>query len=319
MRVLIVANKRKAAVVAALEKVVPRIERAGQIVGVDVEDETETIRADADVILVLGGDGTLLSAARRLRGRQIPLLGVNFGRLGFLASFTPKQFEDHFEEFIARKLPITPREVLEVSVLPAEKKCRYGDASEVEKKRRFVSTALNDAVITAGPPFHMIELEIAADGQDPENHAAWAGIRYFGDGVIVSTASGSTAYNVSAGGPIISPNVEALCVTPICPHSLSFRPVVISSRATVVITAILVNEGRTIFCDGQESTRLVAGERAVIRRSAEPVLLVENPESQEWHTLAAKLNWAANPAYNTAAGRKVEIRNSNDESNSKFE
>src|SRR5580704_11338511 len=298
MRVLIVANKRKAPVVAALERIVPAIERAGQIVGVDIEDQVEPITADANMILVLGGDGTLLSAARRLRGRQIPLLGVNFGRLGFLASFTPKQFDQHFEEFIARKLPITPRMALEASVLPARVKCRFGDAGEVATRRRFVSTALNDAVITAGPPFHMIELEIAANGHQANNDVDWAGIRYFGDGVIVSTASGSTAYNVSAGGPIISPNVEAVCVTPICPHSLSFRPVVISSNATVVITAIIVNEGTTIFCDGQESTRLQAGERIVVRRSPEPVLLVENPESREWHTLADKLHWAANPKYN---------------------
>src|SRR5580658_2823364 len=107
MRVLIVANKGKAAVVATLERIVPAIERAGQIVGVDVEDQTEPINADADVILVLGGDGTLLSAARRLRGRQIPLLGVNFGRLGFLASFTPQQFDQYFQDFVGGKLPIS--------------------------------------------------------------------------------------------------------------------------------------------------------------------------------------------------------------------
>jgi NAD+ kinase len=299
MRVLIVANKRKAPVVAALERIVPAIERAGQIVGVDVDDQTEPITADASVVLVLGGDGTLLSAARRLRGRQIPLLGVNFGRLGFLASFTPKQFDQHLDAFIGGKLPISPRVALEVSVLPGKVKCRFEDASAVSTRRRFVSTALNDAVITAGPPFHMIEIEIAANGLDPKGDGDWAGIRYFGDGVIVSTASGSTAYNVSAGGPIISPNVEAMCVTPVCPHSLSFRPVVISSNSTVVITAIIVNEGTTVFCDGQESTRVTAGERIIIRRSPEPVLLVENPEMQEWHTLAAKLNWAANPAYNS--------------------
>lgn len=298
MRVLIVANKRKAAVVAAMERIVPVIEKAGQIVGVDVDDQTEPIHAQADVILVLGGDGTLLSAARRLRGRRIPLLGVNFGRLGFLASFTPKQFDDHFPELIAGKLPVSERFALEASVLPANVHCRYSQPADVVKRRRFVSTALNDAVITAGPPFHMIELEIAADGRDPTDGSGWTGIRYFGDGVIVATASGSTAYNVSAGGPIISPNVEAICVTPVCPHSLSFRPVVISSSSTVVITAIRVNEGTTVFCDGQESTRLEAGERIVIRKSPDPVLLVENPESQEWHTLAAKLNWAANPGYN---------------------
>ncbi|HEX4054099.1 MAG TPA: NAD(+)/NADH kinase [Tepidisphaeraceae bacterium] len=297
MRILIVANKSKSGVATALEKIVPRIEEHGHLVGIDQQDQTAEIGAQADAILVLGGDGTLLSAARRLRGRQIPLLGVNFGRLGFLASFTPRQFDEHFDGFIAGKLPITARSALETSVLAADIECRFGDATHVAGRRRFVSTALNDAVITAGPPFHMIELEIAANGADP--NGAWAGIRYFGDGVIVSTASGSTAYNVSAGGPIISPNVDAMCVTPVCPHSLSFRPVVVSSNSTLLVTAVLVNEGTTIFCDGQESTRLMAGERVVIRKSEQPVLLVENPQSREWHTLAAKLNWAANPAYNS--------------------
>jgi NAD+ kinase len=296
MRVLIVANKTKAGVAAALDQIVPRIKKPGHIVGIDLADQEVEITAQADVVLVLGGDGTLLSAARRLRGRQVPLLGVNFGRLGFLASFTPKQFDQHFDDFLALKLPISARSALETSVLPAGIPCRFGDADHVSQKRRFVSTALNDAVITAGPPFHMIELEIAANGH--EGSGAWAGIRYFGDGVIISTASGSTAYNVSAGGPIISPNVDAMCVTPLCPHSLSFRPVVVSSNSTLLVTAIIVNEGTTVFCDGQESTRLMAGERVVIRKSAQPVLLIENPQSQEWHTLAAKLKWAANPEYN---------------------
>jgi NAD+ kinase len=299
MRVLIVANKSKMGVAAALEKIVPAIEKTGHVVGIEREEQTAEIGADADVILVLGGDGTLLSAARRLGGRQIPLLGVNFGRLGFLASFTPRQFDEHFAKFTAGKLPITARLALETSVLAPGVNCRFGDAAEVARRRRFVSTALNDAVITAGPPFHMIELEIAANGGSADANGDWAGIRYFGDGVIVSTASGSTAYNVSAGGPIISPNVDAMCVTPVCPHSLSFRPVVVSSNSTLLITAVLVNEGTTIFCDGQESTQLMTGERVVIRKSEKPVLLVENPQSQEWHTLAAKLNWAANPAYNT--------------------
>jgi NAD+ kinase len=299
MRVLIVANKTKAGVAAALDQIVPRIKKPGHIVGIDLADQDVEITTHADLILVLGGDGTLLSAARRLRGRQTPLLGVNFGRLGFLASFTPKQFDQHFDDFLAGKLPISARSALETSVVPAGIPCRFGDADHVAQNRRFVSTALNDAVITAGPPFHMIELEIAANGRGHDGNGAWGGIRYFGDGAIISTASGSTAYNVSAGGPIISPNVDAICVTPLCPHSLSFRPVVISSNATILVTAILVNEGTTVFCDGQESTALVTGERVVIRKSAQPVLLVENPQSQEWHTLAAKLKWGVNPEYNS--------------------
>ncbi len=297
MRVLIVANKTKTGVADALDQIVPRIRKHGHIVGLDLDDQTAEISAQADVILVLGGDGTLLSAARRLRGRQVPLLGVNFGRLGFLACFTPQQFDQHFDDFLAGKLPISARSALETSVLAAGISCRFGDHDQIAQKRRFVSTALNDAVISAGPPFHMIELEIAASGPGHDGNGPWGGIRYFGDGAIIATASGSTAYNVSAGGPIISPNVDALCVTPLCPHSLSFRPVVVSSNSTLLVTAVLVNDGTTVFCDGQESTRLMAGDRVVIRKSGHPVLLVENPQSQEWHTLAAKLKWAANPEY----------------------
>jgi NAD+ kinase len=124
-------------------------------------------------------------------------------------------------------------------------------------------------------------------------------VRYSGDGVIVSTSSGSTAYNVASGGPIISPNVEALCITPICPHSLSFRPVVIALSSTVMITAARVNSGTTLICDGQMTTPLSAGERVVVRKSPHELLLVENPDAQEWPTLAAKLHWAEGPEYNT--------------------
>ena len=136
----------------------------------------------------------------------------------------------------------------------------------------------------------MIELGISADSDE--------GVRYYGDGIIVSTASGSTAYNVSAGGPIINPDVESFCITPICPHSLSFRPVVVSSKSTVVVSSVRVNSGTTLFCDGQASTPLAAGERVIIRRNRADVLLVENPREREWQTLAQKLNWASGPRYN---------------------
>ena len=122
-------------------------------------------------------------------------------------------------------------------------------------------------------------------------------MRTFGAGVIVSTSSGSTAYNVSAGGPIINADVAAFCITPICPHSLSFRPVVISSSSTVVIKGIKVNPGTTVFCDGQESTQLAEGERVVVRRSPHDVLLVEDPDAHQWQSLAEKLHWAATPKY----------------------
>jgi len=291
MRLFIVANTDKPRVQPALERMLPWLSQRVEVVGVDNDHRTDFKNINCDAVLVLGGDGTLLSAAHRLAGRQIPLLGVNFGRLGFLAGFTPEQFENRFEDFLAGKLPIRQRDSIEVSVLPSGVPCKAGDCDEVAKHRRFVSTALNDAVVTSGPPYHMIELQIGVGGE--------GGVRYFGDGVIVATSSGSTAYNVSAGGPIMSTGVEALCITPICPHSLSFRPVVISIKSTIVIHAERVNEGTTLQCDGERPTSIAAGEKIVIRRDPHPVLLVENPDSREWRALAEKLNWAAGPVYNS--------------------
>jgi NAD+ kinase len=287
-RVHIVANIGKPRVGRALEGWRPWIAQRATITGVDTDGE-DLSTIDADVVLVLGGDGTLLSVARRLKGRQIPVMGVNFGRLGFLAGFTPDNFQAYFERYLTQGLPVSNRQMLEASVLSADVKSPTDDPAALVSNRRFTATALNDAVITAGPPFRMIELTMS-EGHD-------GGVSYMGDGLIVSTASGSTAYSVSAGGPIMSPDIAAFCITPICPHSLSFRPVVLSSGSTILIVATKVNEGTTLFCDGQASTRLLAGDKVVLRRNAHDVLLVENPESREWRSLAEKLNWAAGPKY----------------------
>jgi NAD+ kinase len=292
MRVLIIANTVKPHVRPALDEMLPWLNKRVDVAGVDSKFDAELSHTDVDAILVLGGDGTLLAAARRLAGRQIPLMGVNFGRLGFLASFTPAEFRTHFDAFVEKRLPVSARLQIEASVLPAGVMCALDDPVNIAVRRRFVATALNDAVITAGSPFHMVQLRVGADGPDGES-----GVEYFGDGMIIATASGSTAYNVAAGGPIISPSVDALCITPICPHSLSFRPVVVSANAVVAVGATRVNEGTTLFCDGQENTRLHVGETVVIRRSPNPVLLVENPDVREWRTLAEKLHWAATPGY----------------------
>jgi len=291
-RLFIVANTAKPMVAKALAVLSERLRGRVQVTGVEENGGDDLTNVEADLVLVLGGDGTLLSAARGLRGRQVPLMGVNFGRLGFLASFTPDNFLEHLEHHLASPLPVRPRMMLEASVVPMGVPCDAKDCAALESQRRFVATALNDAVVTAGPPFHMIEMAISADGD--------TGVRYFGDGVIVATSSGSTAYNVSAGGPIISPDVDAFCITPICPHSLSFRPVVVSPKSTIVIAAVRVNEGTTLFCDGQASTNLGEGDRVVVRRSPHDVLLIEDPDARQWRSLAEKLNWAASPRYGSA-------------------
>ena len=284
MRLFIVANINKPAVSQALEGLLMELSSRVTLAGVDTDRHSDLSSIAADLVLVLGGDGTLLSVVRRLGGRQIPVMGVNFGRLGFLATYTPKQLRESIESIIYNRLPISQRQILDVSVAPAG--CA-GDIESMLLGRRFAATAFNDAVITAGHPFHLIELEVRVDQQ--------TAVRFRGDGLIVATPSGSTAYNVSAGGPIITPDVHAWCITPICPHSLSFRPLVVPSSVSLMITAIKVNEGTTLFCDGQTETRLYAGERVVLRRHAHDVLLVENPAIDQLRALADKLNWALSP------------------------
>jgi NAD+ kinase len=292
MKIYIVTNINKPKVRPAMEDLVPWVSARANVAGVDTDGTVDLTSLNVDAFLVFGGDGTLLATARRIAGRQVPLMGVNFGRLGFLASFTPEEFKHNFEAFIANKLPVNSRVVLEASVIESGATFDPGSVQQIAAKRRWSSTALNDAVITAGAPFRMIELLLGTDN-DP-------GVRCFGDGVIVATPSGSTAYNVAAGGPILSPNVDGLCITPLAPQSLSFRPVVMPTSVTVIITATRVNRGTTLFCDGQASVTIKTGERVVIRRFPKDVLLVENPAAREWRTLAAKLNWAATPSFTPA-------------------
>jgi NAD+ kinase len=290
MRLIIVANIAKPDVDPALQRLVPWLTDRAEIVAVETDHHVELDHTDTDAIIVLGGDGTLLSVARRLAGRAVPVMGFNFGRLGFLASFTPGELQLRIQQLIDGQLPVGQRMMLDARVVGVDAgPIDLTDRAAVERVSRFACLALNDAVLTAGPPFRMIELELGTDGD--------IGVRYFGDGLIVSTPSGSTAYNISAGGPILNPPLEAFCITPLCPHSLSFRPVVLSAGCSIMVVAKRVNAGTTLVCDGQSTTPLHAGDRVVIRKSDQNLLLVENPNARQWRTLAEKLHWASTPKY----------------------
>jgi NAD+ kinase len=290
MKVLIVANLPKPKVQPAVDTLVPWLKDRAELVGVEDDRDFDLSNVDMDLILVLGGDGTLLSVARRLCGRQVPVMGFNFGRLGFLASFGPEHVPDAVEEALDGKLPVKPRMMIEASVIKAGVKCDHLDPASVKAHRAWSTCALNDAVIGAGSPFRMIELTVGTDGDE--------GVRYFGDGMIVCTASGSTAYNIAAGGPILNPLVEAMCLTPLCAHSLSFRPIVLHADQTVVLTANRVNKGTELVVDGQNHCGLSKGDRVIIRRADHKLMLVENPHLREWQALGEKLHWASVPNYN---------------------
>jgi NAD+ kinase len=167
--------------------------------------------------------------------------------------------------------------------------CKVFGGLQTNRSERFSSAAINDIFITAGPPFRTVELKILVDGQPLAGCVS--------DGLIISTPTGSTAYNLSAGGPIVSPKMDALVITPICPHSLSFRPIVISAESTVEVLGVRVNEGTTVSIDGQLSLSLSLDDVVRVQRQTCDFLIVNNPLRSQWDTLATKLRWAEKPKY----------------------
>jgi NAD+ kinase len=233
---------------------------------------------EADFAVVFGGDGTILSAARELSEADVPVIGVNVGKLGFLAEFSTAELKQLFERITTDGSLIEKRMTLGCSI----------DSGNSEK---FRSTAINDVVIAAGAPFKMIELKVTVQGQSLAHLT--------GDGIIISTPTGSTAYNLSAGGPILSAGLSAIVITPLCPHSLSFRPIVIDADNIVEIQPVRVNSGTTINFDGQISHKLRVGDVVKIQRHHGVFLVVNNPLRTQWDALAGKLNWAKKPKYNS--------------------
>ena len=244
-----------------------------------IEKCTIDVLGKSDFAVVFGGDGSIISAARDLSQANVPVIGVNLGKLGFLAEFSVSELEELFDNIVSGKAPIERRMLLGCGVSQTP-----DGAQEV-----FRSTAVNEVFITAGPPYRMIEMKIAVDGQDVASCVS--------DGLIVSTPTGSTAYNLSAGGPILAGSMEAMVITPICPHSLSFRPIVIDAGSVVEIRCTRVNEGTTVSVDGQVSRRLSADDVVRIAREASSFLVVNNPLRTRWQTLASKLSWAEKPKY----------------------
>jgi NAD+ kinase len=276
-RVYLLANPDKAEATAALQDLQLHAASRCTIVGSSLGlDGRVAVQAGAERIVVLGGDGTLIGVARSLGADQIPLIGVNVGKLGFLAEFSLDELKRCFDRAVHDETIVSRRRVLHVSV-------RH------DGQVRDTSLAINDCVIQAGPPFRVIRLGISINGEQLTQVA--------GDGVIVCTPSGSTAHNLAAGGPIMQPGVDAIIVTPLCPHSLTHKPLVVERDSVVDILACDVSEGTTAIIDGQVSCLLQPGDRVTVRRFETDFLLVNNPLYTRWHNLVAKLHWGKPPSY----------------------
>jgi len=224
----------------------------------------------ADVLLVLGGDGTMLNAARLAGERGIPILGVNMGGLGFLTEVRLEHLYPSLERVFANDYVIDERLMLKTHVH------RHGET--VAR-----SVVLNDVVVSKGTLARMIELKIAIEGQFVTN------LR--GDGLIVSTPTGSTAYSLSAGGPIINPAVQSLILTPICPHTLTHRPLIVQGNVEIDVTLTSKDEGAMATLDGQVGVALTQGDMVVMNVSEQRTRLIRFPDSNYYDVLREKLKW----------------------------
>jgi NAD+ kinase len=239
---------------------------AGMLVGLD----RAHVADGCDLCVVLGGDGTLLSAARAVASRKIPILAVNLGGLGFLTSIPVNDLFPQLEIVLAGQQEITRRKMLRV--------CLRREGNAVAEYH-----ALNDAVIAKSNLARMIDLE------------AWAGehfiCEYKADGLIVSTPTGSTAYSLSAGGPIMYPTVDALSITPICPHTLTNRPLIVPSDIAIRIVCRARDEEAYLTVDGQVGSPLERGDSVDCCIAGFDVLLIRTPEKTFFDVLRQKLKW----------------------------
>jgi len=278
-RLVIVGDSKKERVSDVIAEFTEFAKVKAQVISSCGIDDCETnLLKKADFAVVFGGDGSIISAARNFSHSGVPVIGVNIGKLGFLAEFSVNELKQYFNDIMSGRAVIEKRMMLD---------CRVFN----NKQEKFHALAINDVFITAGPPFRMIELKISVDGQPLAGCVS--------DGLIISTPTGSTAYNLSAGGPILSGKMEAVVITPICPHSLSFRPIVINADSSIEVFCVRVNEGTTVSIDGQVSSKLAVDDVVKVQRDRADFLIVNNPLRTQWDTLATKLSWAEKPKYKT--------------------
>ena len=229
------------------------------------------IGKQCDLAIVIGGDGTLLNAARSLVDSEVPLLGINLGRLGFLVDISPQQMNSQLNEILDGQYDEEHRVLLETII-------EHKDAPPSE------SVALNDVVVHKWEVARMIETETYINGRFLNSMRS--------DGLIVSTPTGSTAYALSGGGPIIEPDMEAMVLVPICPHSMSYRPIVIDGNSEVeIIVKEMPHSHAQVTCDGQINLGVVSGDKIRIRKKDKYVKLIHPPEHDHYEILRAKLHW----------------------------
>lgn len=269
-RILLVVHARRDDTVQAAERIISAVRAAGAVPVVSLEDRPELAERlsleavatlgvdveidDVELAIVLGGDGTILRAAEMVRGGTAPILGINMGHVGFLAEIERDDMDDAVRRVIARDYTVEERLALAVKI------------QDADDRVIFETWALNEATVEKASRERMLEVVMAVDGRPLSSFGC--------DGVVIATPTGSTAYNFSAGGPVVWPTVEAIAVVPLSAHALFARPLVVAPDASVAVEVLERTSGSGIlWCDGRRSHELPPGARVVVRRSSRPVRL----------------------------------------------
>lgn len=266
MRVFLAGNADKPEVAPIFDSLRRELPSVCDIVGESLGRDYSGMRAaNPDLAVVVGGDGTLIGAARKMAGSGIALAGVNAGKLGFLADFSEGELLTTLRETPELDAIVTERMMLRIRIVR-------------EDAAIAAFTAVNDCVVR--DPYRMLRMSIELDGQHLTDMAS--------DGVIVCTPTGSTAYNLAAYGPLLQPAIPAMVLTPICPHGLTFRPLVVEANKTVTIRPEI---GSGMIVDGQEPVEFSTGDSIEVSRHPAPFRLAHNPAHPPWHAMRVKLNW----------------------------
>lgn len=274
LRLVILGNGQKARVLSESENIRRIIADRAEILSTDLRHESDLAKHKADLAVVLGGDGAILRAARQLGYHQVPVLGVNLGKLGFLAEVAPKDFAASFEKILAGQYQVVEHIMFE---------CVLDSAKKGSSKL----LGLNEVVVQTGPPYQMLDIELCIDGERVTTYSA--------DGLIVATPVGSTAHSLAAGGPIIRQDLPVFVITPICPHTLTNRPIVDSADKTYEL--VVLQSGATLVVDGQIQIPLSSGDKVTIRSAPVTFGLVKIPGHSYYRRLREKLTWGGQPIY----------------------
>lgn len=270
-RIFLIGNANKPRVQESFDRIASWLDGLGLLAGSDLSCQLELIQqVRPDLVIALGGDGTILAVGQAMKHRQVPIVGVNMGKLGYLADFSVDELEAHLEQIISDHELVSRRMMLDVRLSNPDGTMHDG-------------VALNDCVVRVAEPFRTIPLNIEIDDYPVTTIVS--------DGLILATPTGSTAHNMSCGGPIVQPEVEAIIMTPLAPHSLTHRPVVVGPMTTIGITAGRTSEGAAMVLDGRYICPIPAGSRLTVARSADTFQLIRNPRRKGWETLVQKLKW----------------------------